>query len=250
MKPSSLIGLFSRLRIPAAMICVAVAPAAFGQQVTFTPYLQLGDNGTLGATDQIVVAWQTDETAPNSSAYKVEFSAGEHDGRSVNPSARVIDNYLAADPALPAIPGAYGAHTNYTAVLHDLRYDTVYQYRVTGPGMPDGGFASSFRTRKRKPVFSFAVEGDEGFFPVVPNANPPRVVDYEARIAHLIYNAANISLPNEPSRPEPDFILNTGDNVYNVGSEDSYRDSLLSGYKSNKMNWLEESSKSDWESWV
>lgn len=234
MKLHSLIGTFSRLQIPAAMICFALAPAAFGQQITFSPYLQLGDNGALGPRDQIVVAWQTDETAPNTSAYKVEFSAGEHDSRTVNPRARVIDNYLAADPALPAIPGAYGAHTNYTAVLQDLRYDTVYQYRVTGPGMPDGGFASSFRTRKRKPVFSFAVEGDEGFFPVVPNANPPRVVDYEARIAHLIYNAANISLPNEPSRPEPDFILNTGDNVYNVGSEDSYRDYFFPVFNSDQ----------------
>ena len=241
MKPSSLIGTLSRLRIPAMMVCVALAPAAFGQQVTFSPYIQLGDNGTFGPSDQIVIAWQTDETAPNTSAYKVEFSAAEHSfgfaqhGSSyIKASARVIDNYLAADPALPTIPGAYGPHTNYTAVLHDLRYDTVYQYRVTGPGMPHGGFASSFRTRKRGPVYSFAVEGDEGFFPVDPNANPARVVDYEARIAHLIYNAANIPLANQPSRPDPDFILNTGDNVYNEGSEDSYRDFFFPVFNSDQ----------------
>ena len=242
MKTSFLIGTLSRLRIPAVMICVALAPAAFGQQVTFSPYIQLGDNGTFGPSDQIVIAWQTDETTPKASAYKVEFTAEEHGfhGRQqssvVKPSGRVIDNYLAADPALPTIPGAYGAHTNYTAVLHDLRYDTVYQYRVIGPGMPNGGFSSSFRTRKRGPVYSFAVEGDEGFFPVDPNANPARVVDYEARIAHLIYDAANIPLANQPSRPEPDFILNTGDNVYNEGSEDSYRDFFFNVFNSDQAS--------------
>lgn len=244
MNSSPLIGILSRLRIPAMMVCVALAPAAFGQQVTFSPYLQLGDNGPLGSSDQIVIAWQTDETAPNTSAYKVEFSTEEHGehgfhepehGRNfVRPNARVVDNYLAADPALPTIPGAYGAHTNYTAVLRDLRYDTVYQYRVTGPGMPHGGFTSSCRTRKRGSVYSFAVEGDEGFFPVDPNANPARVVDYEARIAHLIYNAANIPLANQPSRPDPDFILNTGDNVYNEGSEDSYRDYFFPVFNSDQ----------------
>jgi uncharacterized repeat protein (TIGR01451 family) len=233
MKLPSLIGTLSRLPIPAAMVCVALAPAAFGQQVTFFPYIQLGDNGTFGPSDQVVIAWQTDETTPNPSAYKVEFRAEEHEEHGFNgshranfvrPSGRVVDNYLAADPALPTIPGAYGPHANYTAALRDLRYDTTYHYRVTGPGMPNGGFSSSFHTRKRGPVYSFAVEGDEGFFPANPNANPARVVDYEARIVHLIYNAANIPLPNQPARPDPDFILNTGDNVYTVGSEDNYRD--------------------------
>jgi uncharacterized repeat protein (TIGR01451 family) len=241
MKPSSLIGTLSRLRIPAVMACIALAPAAFGQQVTFSPYIQLGDNDTFGPSDQIVIAWQTDETTPKTSAYKVEFKAtehgfhgDEHDLRFVKPSVRVIDNYLAADPALPSIPGAYGPHSNYTAVLRDLKYDTVYEYRVTGPGLPRGGFSSSFRTRKRGPVFSFAVEGDEGYFPVVPNADPARVIDYEARIAHLVYNAANISLPNQPSRPDPDFILDTGDNVYNVGSEDNYRDFFFPVFNNDK----------------
>jgi uncharacterized repeat protein (TIGR01451 family) len=73
-------------------------------------------------------------------------------------------------------------------------------------------------------VFSFAVEGDEGYFPVVPNSSPARIIDYEARIAHLINNAAKISLVNQPSRPDPDFVVNTGDNVYNEGTEDNYRD--------------------------
>lgn len=218
----------------AVVVGIALAPAAFGQQVTFSPYLQLGDDGAFGLTDQIVIAWQTNETSPNASAYKVEFNSSDFDHHVVTPAARVVDNYLAADPSLPAIPGAYGAHSNYTAVLRDLKYDTVYQYRVTGPGMPSGGFASSFRTRKRGPDYSFAVVGDEGFFPVVPNSTPARIVDYEARIAHLIYNAANISLPNQPARPPADFIVNTGDNVYTEGTEDNYRDFFFPVYNSDQ----------------
>ncbi len=236
MKPSSLISTLLRRPILAAILCISLAPAVLGQQVTFFPYIQLGDNGTFGPTDQIVIAWQTDETVPNPSAYKVEFQAVAHDHHAgmATLNGRVVDDYLTADPALPKIPGAYGAHTNYTAVLRGLRYDTVYQYRVTGPGMPTGGFASSFSTRKRGPVFSFAVEGDEGFFPAVPNSNPARIVDYEARIAHLIFDAANIELSGEPRLPEPDFIVNTGDNVYTEGTEDNYRDFFFPVFNSDQ----------------
>lgn len=214
---------------------VTAAPAAFSQQVTFAPYLQLGDNGPFGPTDQVVVAWQTGETTPSPSAYKVEFQ--EVHGRrhfTVAPKARVIDNYLAADPALPAIPGAYGAHSNYTAVLSSLKYDTEYQYRVTGPGLPSGGFAANFHTRTQSPEFSFIVVGDEGFFPVVPNSNPATIIDYEARIAHLINDAPNLVVPGAPHLPESHLILNTGDNVYNEGTEDNYRDFFFPVYNSNQ----------------
>jgi uncharacterized repeat protein (TIGR01451 family) len=235
MKLSCLSGNLPFLRALTLVASAAFAPLAFGQQVTFYPYIQLGDNGSFGPSDQIVIAWQTSEASPKASAYKVEIKkAGEHDRRSVTPQARVIDNYLSSDPSLPAVPGAYGPHSNYTAVLANLQYDTQYSYRVTGPGMPSGGFSSSFHTRTRNPVFSFIVTGDEGFFPVVPNSDPARIVDYEARIAHLIYNVANLSVTGLPSRPAADFILNTGDNVYNEGTEDSYRDFFFPVYNSNQ----------------
>ncbi|MGC2529544.1 MAG: metallophosphoesterase [Candidatus Acidiferrum sp.] len=230
MKLSPSAGLVSGLFALAAALCIALAPAASAQQVTFAPYIQLGDNGTFGFSDQIVVAWQTNETTPNASAYKVTLSGPGRFSRFGRPSGRVVDNYLAADPTLPTIPGAYGAHTNYIAVLSGLRFDSVYSYTVTGPGMPSGGFTASFRTRKQGPTYSFVVVGDEGFFPTVPNAS--YVVDYEARIAHLINNTANIALANQPSLPAADFIVNTGDNVYTYGSEDSYRDFFFPVYNS------------------
>jgi len=233
MKASPFVGLASRLGILAVTACIALVPASFAQQVTFAPYIQLGDNGPFGSRDQIVVAWQTNESTPNPYAYKVEFSesGGDRDHhRSVVPSGRVVDNYLAADPTLPTIPGAYGAHTNYIAVLSGLEFDTDYEYKVTGPGLPSGGFTSDFRTRKRGSKFSFAVSGDEGFFPVVPNSNPAIVVDYEARIAHLINNTDKLSIPNVPALPPPDLILNAGDNVYTYGSEGNYRDFFFPVY--------------------
>src|SRR6202011_2129166 len=114
-----------------AMAGATLAPAAFSQQVTFVPYIQLGDNGPFGPTDQIVLAWQPNETSPNASAYKVELQRADDDRRFggdrrvvVVPKARVVDNYLAADPSLPAVAGAYGPHSNYTAVLGGLKYNT------------------------------------------------------------------------------------------------------------------------------
>jgi len=203
------------------LCCVTMA---FAQNVTYKPYIQPGDNGPFGAKDQMVIAWQTDEVSPNTSAYSVEFGRTTGYGRKLTPQARIVDDYLAADPALPVPPTASGAHSNYSAVLRGLEYDAIYFYRVKGPGLPTSGFTASFHTRKRGDDFSFLVQGDEGFFPVVPNANPPRLSDFEARIIHLMYNVQNLSVPDAPKLPKPDLALNTGDNVYNNGAEGSYRD--------------------------
>ena len=231
MKPTNPAGRDNVLRSLVTIAAVALAPGAFAQQVTFAPYLQLGDSGPLGPTDQVVIAWQTNEASPNKSAYKVEIrAAGDHRASLVTPSARVVDNYLAADATLPPIPGAYGAHSNYTAVLSGLRYDTEYTYRVTGPGLPSAGFSATFHTRTRSPFFSFVVVGDEGFFPV--SSSPSVIVDYEARIAHLIYDAPNLSVKGAPPLPPSYLILNTGDNVYNEGTEDNYRDFFFPVYNS------------------
>jgi len=220
-------------RVPffaAAFLATAalISPAAFSQTVTYKPYIQPGDNGPFGAKDQIVVAWQTNEAWPKASAYLVEFGTSVSYGRAVTPQARVVDNYLSVDPTLASLvqATASGAHSNYSAVLVDLEYNTTYFYRVSGPGMPAGGFAASFHTRKRGDNFSFIVQGDEGFFPTVPvpAGSPARDADYEARITHLMYNVQNLPVPGAPELPKADLALNTGDNVYNNGAEGSYRD--------------------------
>ncbi len=207
----------------ASVLALLVAgPAPAGAVVTYAPYIQPGDAGPLGETDRIVVTWQTDEKVPNPAAYKVDFGLGVSLQATVQPAGRVVDNYLAADPALPVPPTAYGAHTNYTAVLRGLKPDSAYSYRVTGPGLPAGGFTAQFRTRKTGDKFAFTVMGDEGYFPA--RTGSPYVTDFFARIVHLMYNSGKISLPGQPQRPQGEFAINTGDNVYNTGSEDSYRD--------------------------
>jgi hypothetical protein len=204
-----------------AMLLLSYACAL--AQVTYKPYIQLGDAGKLGHSDQAVIAWQSAEAAPNPSAYQVEFGETPALGSSVASHGRVVDNYLAADTTLPVPPTASGPHVNYYAVLKGLEFDTTYFYRVTGPGLA-GGFTSHFHTRKRSGRFSFLVQGDEGFFPAVPASNPPRLADFEARIIHLMFNVHNLPLTGEPVLPHPDLALNTGDNVYTQGAEGSYRD--------------------------
>jgi len=194
------------------------APAAIYQ-----PYIQPGDASEFGQKDQMVVAWQTPEITPNPSTYRVEFGKNKTFRKSVVPKGRVVDNYLAADPNLPIPPTAPGARTNYYALLDNLDYNTEYYYRVTGPGLAEGGFEASFRTRKRTAPFSFEVMGDEGFFP--PDlSNQPYLANFEAHIVHEMYNVQNLTVPGQNPLPKPDLALNTGDNVYSSGSEGNYRD--------------------------
>ena len=208
------------------------APGATAQKVTYKPYIELGDAGPFAASDQMVVAWQTDESMPNPSAYTVEFGTTPSYGAAVRPAGRVVDNYLSADLTLPVPPTASGPHSNYAAVLRNLACDTTYFYRVAGPGMPGGGFAAFFHTRKQGDQFSFLVQGDEGFFPPVPGSNPARLADYEARIVHLMYSTESLSVFGVPPLPHADLALNTGDNVYTNGAEGSYRDYWMSVWNS------------------
>ena len=205
-------------------VAAGFAPGAMAQKVTYKPYIELGDAGPFAASDQMVVAWQTDESMPNPSAYSVEFGTTPSYGAAVRPRVRLVDNYLSADLTLPVPATASGPHSNYAAVLRNLAYDTTYFYRVTGPGMPGGGFTAFFHTRKQSDQFSFLVQGDEGFFPPVPGSNPARLADYEARIVHLMYGTENLSVFGVPPLPHADLALNTGDNVYTNGAEGSYRD--------------------------
>jgi len=196
---------------------------ASGQPATYSPYIRPGDNGPFGPTDSIVVAWQTNESTPNIKAYTVQHGTTPSYGQTATVAARVVNNYLAADSSLPTVPTASGPRSNYTAVLTGLNYDTTYYYSVTGRGISS---AASFRSRTKSGQLSFLVEGDEGFFPAEPES-PPTMANYEGRIAHLMYNVKNISLPGQAPLPSASFALNTGDNVYNEGSEGSYRDFWL-----------------------
>jgi hypothetical protein len=204
----------------------ALTSGVQGLEVTYQPYIQPGDAASFGPTDQMVVAWQTDETGPSNTAYVIRYGMDadlEH-AVEMHPTGRVVDNYLSVDPLFSAFPisTAYGAHTDYYGVLAGLKYDSRYYFRVLGPGLPPGGFASSFRTRSRKNRFSFQVQGDEGYYPGIPNTG--LIANYEARIVHTMYDVDQLALPGQPKLPRPDLALNTGDNVYVAGGDSNYHD--------------------------
>ncbi len=196
-------------------------------KVTYQPYMQPGDASTFKLPDIKVIAWQTDESIPNASSYTVEYGAIPNHGSEAIVKGRTVDNYLSADPQLPIPAKASGAHVNYYATLTGLEYDKTYYYHVTGPGLPPNGFDATFHTRKKGSHFSFQVVGDEGFFPALPNSNPALLVNYEARIVHEMYEVNQLSIPGAPKLPKPDFALNTGDNVYALGTEGDYRDAWM-----------------------
>ena len=209
------------------------------QQVTYQPYIQPGDASGFGAADQMVIAWQTNQVTPNAAAYLILYGTDSElkHATQIHPTGRVVDNYLSADPVLAAlsIPTAYGAHTDYYALLSGLKYDTRYYYRVTGPGLPAAGFSASFQTRTQQDHFSFLVQGDEGYYPGIPKANPgdpSLTANYEARIVHTMYNVDKLALPGVPKLPKPDLALNTGDNVYIAGGDSNYRDFWFSDWNS------------------
>src|SRR5262249_31374791 len=220
--------------ILACLLVIANIPLS-AQTVTYLPYIQPGDNGPFGLKDQMVVTWQTDESVPVTSAYSVQFGTSLVSLAPAIVNGRVVDNYLSADSQFSALslPLKYGAHSNYTAVLTNLEYNTTYLYKVSGPGMPAAGFVSSFHTRKSGGHFTFQVQGDEGYYPNIPGTNPPLVANYEARILNTMFNAANLSLPGQPKLPAPDLALNTGDNIYITGADDNYRDVWMPDWTSN-----------------
>src|SRR5262249_3239627 len=91
---------------------IAVAQA---QTVTYQPYIQPGDSAALGAHDQMIVAWQTNEHIPNPTAFTVDYGRTSACGTHAAVSGRVVDNYLSADHALPVPPAASGPRVNYVA---------------------------------------------------------------------------------------------------------------------------------------
>jgi hypothetical protein len=171
-----------KIRTKSVLVLVAILVAAScalsAQVVTYLPYIQPGDSGPFETSDQVVVAWQTNEPSAQPGAYSVSVANNPEYQQAMEFSVtgRVVDNYLSADPAVfggLSIPTAYGSHVNYYAVLTGLQFGREYYYQVSGPGMPAGRFTASFHTRTRKGHFSFQVQGDEGYYPGIPNQPSP-----------------------------------------------------------------------------
>jgi len=154
---------------------------------TALPYVQPGDHSRLEPEREgIVLAWQTDATPGE---FMVDFGPTGRYGRRAEVVARRSWSGDADD-------GEW--RFNYAAAFPGLRLGTTYQYRVhLGASRIAEGY---FTTRKPRGVPTrFVAFGDNSYGDVSDRA-----------IAYHAYRA------------RPDFVMNTGDNVYEGGLDNEY----------------------------
>ena len=164
----------------------------FSQQVLVIPYLQPGNASTL-SKEQKVLIWQTDSIPGN---FIVHFSLQKFSNtdKVSNASISNVELKLKGKPT-----------RLYRAVLEGLIFDTLYNYEVRMNGKNIA--SDSFRTRTKKPFTRFAVMGDFG-----------AGTSQQAAIAYRI------------AEKKPQFVLTTGDNVYDNGLEEEYRKNFFPYY--------------------
>lgn len=180
------------------------APLAENPLPLFTviPYIQPGAASKLVPdADTLVVAWQT-ELLPGEFAVSYGVSKAYGSSANVVRSERVIgppDKVKNPhDLQILADTGVVDHRYNYRAELSGLKLGRRYYYRVSGNGQV---LAEGYATA-RKPRGSsirFAAFGDNSFGDIGDKA-----IAYQAYIS------------------KPDFVMNTGDNVYESGLDNEY----------------------------
>jgi hypothetical protein len=169
---------------------------------TVIPYIQPGSASKLvDGQDTLVVAWQT-ESLP------AQFEVRYGSGKLLDKTAKIVIGRRAiggagkAKAAAAPVEGGGSDYSNkrinYSAPLSSLKLNTKYRYQVVGNGQVIAeGYAT---TRKpRGTAIRFAAFGD--------NSNgdiSDRMIAYHAYQSH------------------PDFVMNTGDNVYESGLDNEY----------------------------
>lgn len=177
--------------VPAARGRFALAPLAapVADLPLFTalPYVQPGDNSRLvPGKEQAILAWQTDGTAAD---FSVVFGPTARYGHTAEVT---MSRRWSGDPE----DGE--ARLNYSAAFPGLRLGATYHYRVNlGVERIAEGY---FTTRKpRGTPTRFVAFGDNSYGDISDRA-----------IAFHAYQA------------RPDFVMNTGDNVYEGGLDNEY----------------------------
>ena len=168
------------------IICSGVTCA---QRIFVQPYLQPGNVSNL-KKEQKVIIWQTDSVAGN---FKVSFQLK---GDSKVSTAKVQSVVLKLKGETTRL---------YRATLPDLKFDTVYQFRVELNEQEIENI--SFNTRSTKSTTRFAVLGDFG-------AGSRQ----QAAIAYRM------------AEQKPQFVITTGDNAYENGLEEDYRRNVFPFY--------------------
>lgn len=165
---------------------------------TALPYVQPGGASLLmEGSKSIVLAWQTMNTpAP----FRVEFGK----------SSRLGSDAPVVSIARPSGDGA--GRLNYSAKLTGLSLSSTYHYRVTSAEkkVVEGYFST--RRRRGEPIrfvsFGDNAHGDPG----------------EIAVAYWSYQS------------HPDFIMNTGDNVYESGLDEEYAKFFFPIYNADKAS--------------
>jgi acid phosphatase type 7 len=155
---------------------------------TALPYLQPGTTSSklVEGQEAIVVAWQTDGV---SAAFDLEYGPGTNLGRKAE---------VGKQERLNANRDEGGQRFNHVASLTGLQLNRRYHYRVRMNGVPL--LEGYFTTRKPRGVKTrFVAFGDNSCGEISDHA-----------IAYYAYRA------------RPDFVMNTGDNVYNNGLDSEY----------------------------
>jgi hypothetical protein len=171
-----------RRRFPFSLPAAAPDPPLL---FTALPYIQPGPSSALlSGAESVVIAWQTEAQARE---FTVEYGPTTQYGR--RSEVRVTRR-----------PGPTPAedHLNYAATIPQLDLGRGYRYRVReGARTVVEGY---FTTRKpRRTPVRFVAFGDNSF------GDPG-----QRAIAWLAYQA------------RPDFVMNTGDNVYEGGLDSEY----------------------------
>ncbi len=154
---------------------------------TALPYVQPGDNSRLVADqERVILTWQTDATPAD---FRVAFGPTARYGSTAEVTVSRRSSGDAEDGEAPL---------NYTAACSGLRLGATYHYRVNlGTERIAEGY---FTTRKpRGTPTRFVAFGDNSYGGISDRA-----------IAYHAYQA------------RPDFVMNTGDNVYEGGLDHEY----------------------------
>lgn len=154
---------------------------------TAPPYIQSGNNSRLIPNrESMVIAWQTDAREAN---FRVEYGATKKYGQ----RSEIVRTLRWQESG-----GEREGRLNYAATPQNLKLGTRYFYRVS---CNDALVAEGFFTTRmpRGKAIRFVAFGDNSF-----GGTTDRAIAYYAYQAH------------------PDFVMNTGDNVYESGLDSEY----------------------------
>ena len=163
---------------------------------TALPYIQPGPRGRLEPDrESVVVAWQTEDRA---AAFRIEYGPTRDYGRRAPVAATTRGGNDSPPTEDSAAAAAVARRRNYAATLTGLALGTRYHYRVreAGRSVVEGYFTTR---RARHRSIRFVAFGDNSYGSLGQRA-----------VAWHAYQA------------RPDFVMNTGDNVYQNGLDSEY----------------------------